>query len=62
MRGAVRTYVRTVVDTEWGLMRDVAATVFRASRALDGVFAALQAVEPKTPAATPGSTTTRCVS
>ena len=50
VRGAVRTYVRTVVDEEWGLMREGRDSL-RASRALDGVFAALQAVEPKTPAA-----------
>jgi hypothetical protein len=51
VRDAVRTYVRTVVDEEWGLMRGGRDSL-RASRALDGVFAALQAVEPKTPAAT----------
>ena len=51
MRGAVGTYVRTVVDEEWELMRDGGDSL-RASRALDGVFAALQAVEPRTPAAT----------
>ena len=51
VRGAVRTYVRTVVDEEWELMREGRDSL-RASRALDGVFAALQAVEPKTPAAT----------
>ena len=42
MRSAVRTYVRTVVDAEWGLMREGRDSL-RASRALDGVFAALPA-------------------
>ena len=51
VRSAVRTYVRTVVDEEWALMREGGDSL-QASRALDGVFAALQAVEPKTPAAT----------
>jgi Protein of unknown function (DUF4239) len=51
VRAAVRTYVRTVVDEEWGQMREGRDSL-QASRALDGVFAALQAVEPTTPAAT----------
>ena len=59
VRGAVRTYVRTVVDEEWGLKRDGRDSL-RASRALDGVFAALQAVEPRH-RQRPASTTTRYV-
>jgi hypothetical protein len=51
VRGAVRTYVRTVVDEEWELMREGGDSA-SASRALDGVFAALLAVQPTTPAAT----------
>ena len=51
VRGAVGAYVRAVVDEEWELMREGSDSV-RASRALDGVFGALQAVEPRTPAAT----------
>jgi hypothetical protein len=43
--------VRMVVDEEWRLMRDGGDSL-RASLVLDGVFAALQAVEPKTRAAT----------
>ena len=51
VRGAVRTYVRTVVDEEWELICEGRDSL-QASRAPDGVFAALQAVEPRTPAAT----------
>ena len=51
VRGAVGTYVRTVVDDEWELMREGGDSL-QASRALDAVFAALQSVEPTTPAAT----------
>ena len=51
VRDAVRTYVRAVVDEEWELMREGSDSP-RASRALDGIYEALQAVEPTTPAAT----------
>lgn len=51
VRGAVGTYVRAVVDDEWSQMHEGDRSA-RAASALDGVFEALQAVEPRTPAAT----------
>jgi hypothetical protein len=48
VRSAIRGYVHTVVDEEWAQMREGRDSL-QASRALDGVFAALQAVEPTTP-------------
>ena len=60
VRDAVRTYVRTVVDEEWELMREGGDSL-RASRALDGVFAALQTVSRRR-RQRPGSTTTRSAS
>ena len=48
VRDAVGIYVRAVVDEEWERMRDGSNSP-RATRALDGVFAALQNVEPRSP-------------
>jgi hypothetical protein len=51
VRDAVGIYARAVVEEEWELMRDGSNSP-RATRALDGVFAALQNVEPRSPDAT----------
>src|SRR4051794_39339847 len=51
VRTSVGTYAHAVVDHEWDRMRDGNGSP-RAARAMDGVFTALQAVEPKTAAAT----------
>ena len=51
VRSAVGIYVRAVVDDEWPRMRDGSDSP-GASRALTGVFHALQATEPTSPSAT----------
>jgi Protein of unknown function (DUF4239) len=51
VRGAVETYARAIVDDEWAQMRDGRAST-RAASKLDDVYAALQSVEPGSPAAT----------
>jgi Protein of unknown function (DUF4239) len=56
VREAVGTCARAVVEQEWPRMRDGSDSP-RASSALDGVFAALQMVEPRSPGATGFSTT-----
>lgn len=50
VRQAVGTYIQIVVDEEWPRMRHGADSP-RAWEAIGGVFAALQAVEPSSPAA-----------
>ena len=50
VKGAIGTYVRIVVDEEWPRMRDGHDSA-RAWDAMNGVFAALQSVEPRSPAA-----------
>ena len=51
VRSAVGTYVRAVVDDEWAQMHDGNDSL-QAATALDGVFTALQTVEPRSPGAT----------
>lgn len=51
VRDAVGTYVQSVVDEEWALMRDGSDSAQTAS-ALDGVFDAMQTVEPISPGLT----------
>jgi hypothetical protein len=51
VRSAVGAYARAVVDDEWAQMQDGRDSL-QASRELDRLFAALQAVEPRSPAAT----------
>jgi hypothetical protein len=51
VRAAVGNYVRAVVEDEWPRMHD-GEDSRRASDALDGVFGALQTVEPRSPGAT----------
>jgi hypothetical protein len=51
VRDAVGNYVRAVVDEEWERMHDGSDSP-RSLSALDGVFAALQSVEPRSPGAT----------
>jgi Protein of unknown function (DUF4239) len=50
VRGAVGEYARAVTDDEWPQMRNGRSSV-AASRALGGVVAALQATQPRSPAA-----------
>jgi Protein of unknown function (DUF4239) len=51
IRAAVGAYARVVTDDEWPQMRNGQESL-AASRALDGVFAALQATKPRTSSAT----------
>jgi hypothetical protein len=48
VRSAVGTYVRAVVDNSWPLMRD-GKTGNLAVEGLDGIYAALRTVDPKSP-------------
>jgi Protein of unknown function (DUF4239) len=50
VRGAVGEYARAITDDEWPQMRDGRSSP-AASRALDGVVAALQTTQPRSPAA-----------
>ena len=50
VRAAVGAYVRTVVDEEWPRMREGDHSP-EVSVAVDGIFAALQGVEPRSPSA-----------
>lgn len=50
VRASIGVYVRTVVDDEWPLLRDGENSP-RASAAVDGIFTALQAVNPTSPSA-----------
>ena len=50
VRTAVGAYVRTVVDEEWPRMRE-GDNSSQVSGAVDGIFAALQGVEPQSPSA-----------
>jgi lysylphosphatidylglycerol synthetase-like protein (DUF2156 family) len=50
VRAAVGAYVRTVVDEEWPRMRE-GDNSSQVSVAVDGIFAALQRVEPRSPSA-----------
>ena len=45
IRSAIGTYVRTVVDDEWPLMREGKESA-AAWKAIDGIFAAMQGYEP----------------
>ena len=47
---AIGAYVRTVVDEEWPRMRE-GDNSSQVSVAVDGIFAALQGVEPRSPSA-----------
>ncbi len=50
VRGAVGTYVRAVVTDEWPRMHEGRDSV-RATEAVDGMYAAIQKVDPKSPRA-----------